>query len=87
MVDVDFYSFRRLLKEATQRGGRIDKRDTQRWNAYVKEHKVNEVAARAIAATRFDSPTPVIIELGGEGDGLYVYSDIEEGCLRLVYRD
>ena len=87
MIDVDYYSFRQLLKEATDRGGRIEKRDSDRWDAYVKEHKVNEVAARAIAASRFDSPTSVIIHLGGEGDGLYVYSDIEEGCLRLVYRD
>ncbi|MEX0731304.1 MAG: hypothetical protein WED00_15825 [Aquisalimonadaceae bacterium] len=87
MIDVDYYSFRQLLKQATDRGGRIEKRDTERWNAYIKEHKINEVGARAIAATRFDSPTSVIIALGGEGDGLYVYSDMEEGCLRLVARD
>lgn len=87
MIDVDYYDFRQLLKQATDRGGRIEKRDKERWNAYVKEHKINEVAAHAIAATRFDSPTSVIIELGGEGDGLYVYSDLEEGCLRLVARD
>jgi hypothetical protein len=86
MVDVDYYSFRQLLKEATDRGGRIETRDTERWNAYIKTHKLNATAARAIAATRFDAPESVIIDLGGEGDGLYVYSDLEEGCLRLVYQ-
>ncbi len=87
MVDVDYYSFRQLLKQAADRGGRIEKRDTERWNAYVKEHNINETGARAIAATRFDAPTSVIIDLGGERDGLYVYSDMEEGCLHLVYGD
>lgn len=86
MVDVDYYSFRQLLKEATDRGGRIETRDTERWNTYIKTHKLNATAARAIAATRFDSPDSVIIDLGGDRDGLYVYSDLEEGCLHLEYQ-
>lgn len=87
MVEVDYYSFRQLLREAADRGGRIEKRDTQRWQEYVKTHNINEVGATAIARTRFEEPTPVIIELGGERDGLYIYSDLEEGCLRLVLQD
>ncbi|MCO6440098.1 MAG: hypothetical protein J5I81_03215 [Nitrococcus mobilis] len=87
MVEVDYYSFRQLLREAVTRGGRVEKCDTQRWNAYVKQHKINEVGATTIAHTRFDAPTPVIIDLGSERDGLYFYSDLEEGCLRLVFQD
>ncbi len=84
MIDVDYYSFRQLLRQATDRGGRVEKRDAERWQGYIKNHNINEVGARAIAASRFDSVTPVIIDLGGETDGLYFYSDMEEGCLRLI---
>lgn len=84
IVDVDYYGFRQLLREAADRGGRIEKRDASRWAEYVKEHRINEVAAMAIARNRFESPTPVIIALGGEQDGLYIFDDLEEGCVRLV---
>lgn len=87
MVEVDYYSFRQLLREAANRGGRIEKRDAKRWNEYVRTNNINEVGATAIARRRFDEPTPVIINLGGQRDGLYLYSDIEEGCLRLVLQD
>lgn len=87
MVEVKYYSFRQLLREAAKRGGRVEKRDTQRWNAYVREHRINEVGATTIARERFDEPVPVIIDLGGEQDGLYFYSDLEEGCLRLIFQD
>lgn len=84
MIEVDYYNFRQLLKEATNRGARIDKRDKRRWEAYIKEHNLNEVSATAIARSRFEEPTPVIVDLGRDQDGLYLYSDLEEGCLHLV---
>jgi len=86
MIDVDYYSFRQLFKKATDLGGRIEKRDRTRWDAYIKAHNINEVGAIAIASNRFDAPQTVIIDLGGEDDGLYVFSDIEEGCLHLIYQ-
>ena len=85
MIGVDYYSFRQLLKAATDRGRRIEKRERTRWDAYVKTHQINEVAAIAIASKRFDDPQAVIIDLGGDHDGLYIFSDLEEGCLRLTY--
>jgi hypothetical protein len=85
MIDVDYYSFRQLLKKAADLGRRIEKRDRARWDAYVKAHNVNEVGALAIASKRFDDPQSVILDLGGEHDGLYVFSDLEEGCLHLTY--
>lgn len=87
MIDVDYYSFRQLFKRATDLGCRIEKRDRERWDAYVKAHNINEIGATAIASSRFDSPESVIIDLGGEHDGLYVFSDMEEGCLHLVFQD
>lgn len=87
MVDVDYYRFRRLLRAANDAGGRIEKRDANRWKAYVAEHNINEVGATAIANSHFESVTPVIIDMGGEDDGLYLYSDIEESALCLVMND
>lgn len=86
MIDVDYYSFRQLFKKATDLGRRIEKRDRTRWDAYIKTHNINEVGATAIASSRFEAPQSVIIDLGGEHDGLYVFSDLEEGCLRLIYQ-
>lgn len=85
MIDVDYYSFRQLLKKASDLGQRIEKRERVRWDAYVKAHQINEVGAVAIASKRFDDPQSVIIDMGGEHDGLYVFSDLEEGCLRLTH--
>jgi hypothetical protein len=85
MIDVDYYSFRQLLKKASDLGHRIEKRERARWDAYVKAHHINEVGAIAIASKRFDNPQSIIIDMGGEQDGLYVFSDLEEGCLHLTY--
>lgn len=87
IVVVDYYRLRRLLREANNAGGRIEKRDAVRWKAYIAEHNLNEVAATSIARSHFESPTPVIIDMGEEDDGLYFYSDIEESALCLVTRD
>lgn len=84
MVEVNYYNFRQLLREAADRGALIDKRAQVRWQAYIKVHNLNEVAAMVIARSRFEKPTPVIVDLGSAQDGLYLYSDLEEGCLRLV---
>jgi hypothetical protein len=53
----------------------------------VKDNKINEVAATAIARQKFEGAIPVIISEGAATDGLYFYSKDEEGCLRLVSLD
>lgn len=87
MIDVDYYRFRRLLRAANDVNGRIEKRDAGRWKSYIAQHNINEVGATAIANTHFDTATPVIIDMGGADDGLYLYSDIEESALCLVMQD
>jgi hypothetical protein len=42
------------------------------------------IAASAIASSKFERPTPVIIDEGRDTDGLYFYSRLEEPCIRLV---
>lgn len=83
VVDFDYYQFIGLLRRATDAGKRIDKSDTQRWTDYIKSNGINEVAASAIARQKFENVVPVIIDEGLESDGLYFYSNNDEGCLRL----
>jgi hypothetical protein len=83
VVDYDYYQFLRMLQRAGNAGGRIEKSDS-RWADYVRENKINEVAATAIARQKFENATPVIIAEGSETDGLYFYSKDDEACLRLM---
>jgi len=83
VVEYDYYQFLRILQRAGNAGQRIDKTDS-RWGEYVRENKINEVAATAIARQKFENATPVIIAEGGETDGLYFFSKDDEACLRLT---
>ena len=83
VVEYDYYQFLRMLQRAGNAGQRIDKSDS-RWGEYVRQNKINEVAATAIARQKFESATPVIIAEGNDTDGLYFYSKDDEACLRLT---
>jgi hypothetical protein len=83
VVEFDYYQFLRILQRAGNAGQRIDKSDS-RWGEYVREKKINEVAATAIARQKFEKSTPVIIAEGNDTDGLYFYSKDDEACLRLT---
>lgn len=86
VVEFDYYQFLTLMRRAGDSGARIERSDA-RWAGYVKDNKINEVAATAIARQKFESAIPVIIAEGAATDGLYFYSRDEEGCLRLVNLD
>ena len=83
VVDFDYYQFLRILQRASAAGHRIDKVDS-RWGDYVRNNKINEVAATAIARQKFENATAVIIAEGVDTDGLYFYSKNDEACLRLT---
>jgi len=83
VVDFDYYQFLRIMQRAGNAGQRIDKTDA-RWADYVRQHKINEVAATAIARQKFEKVTSVIIAEGSDSDGLYFYSRDDEACLKLV---
>jgi hypothetical protein len=83
VVDFDYYQFLRILQRAASNSQRIDKTDS-RWADYVRDNKINEVAATAIARQKFEKPVAVIIAEGTDSDGLYFYSKDDEACLRLT---
>jgi hypothetical protein len=87
VVEYDYYQFISMMRRATNAGARIEKADGKRWDDYVKNKGINEIAATAIARQKFEGAVAVIIDEGLETDGLYFYSKNEEGCLRLVPLD
>ncbi len=87
VVEYDYYQFISMMRRATNAGARIEKADGARWEDYVKNKGINEIAATAIARQKFEGAVAVIIDEGLETDGLYFYSKNEEGCLRLVPLD
>jgi hypothetical protein len=87
VVEYDYYQFLNQLRRATDSGRRIDKSDAERWSKYISAKTINEIAATAIAKQKFERAVPVILDEGRETDGLYFFSQHEEGCLRLVAMD
>ena len=87
VVDYDYYQFLNALRRATDSGKRIDKSDRERWASYISARTINEIAATAIAKQKFERAVPVILDEGRDTDGLYFFSQQEEGCLRLVSID
>lgn len=87
MIQTDYYGFRQLYREALGRGAAISQTDDSRWRDYIAAHSINEFGALAIARGRMSGPVPVIVALGEDRDGFYVYSEDDEICLRLVFQD
>jgi hypothetical protein len=83
VVEFDYYQFLRIMQRAGNCGMRLEKSDA-RWGDYVRDNKINEVAATAIARQKYEGAVPVIIAEGSDSDGLYFYSRDDEACLRLV---
>ena len=81
IVEVNYFEFKRALERARDSGNRIEKSDKPRWDAYLKENKINEVAMMHWGKSRFDSVVGVIID-GGQWEGFYVYSAQEEAVLK-----
>jgi len=83
IVEVNYFEFKKHLQEAADAGNRIEKTDKARWTAYVKQHKVNDVAMAHAGKVRYSKVVSVIID-GGPWIGFYVYSPEEEAVLKWV---
>ena len=84
IVDVDYYELKNQLAKAIALNGRIQRRDTDRWNEYLRRHKVNEASMMHWGRSKFDQVEGVIIDCGSDWDGFYVYSVDQEAALKWV---
>ena len=87
IVAVDYYEFTKNLRKAADNGTRIEKSQKEKWEAYVAEHKINEIAMHSWGRSKFGGSTPVIIDSGSDADGYYVYSKDEEAALKWAWEE
>ncbi|HYC56975.1 MAG TPA: hypothetical protein VEL28_18725 [Candidatus Binatia bacterium] len=84
---MDYFEFLQALREAERANAVIQPTDQERWEAYVAAHTINQVAALAIGRGRMTDPAALILEVPADRQGLYIYSENDEVCLRLVFQD
>ena len=84
MKEVNYYEFQVHLREATDKGCRIEKSQTESWKKYIRENDIKEIAALTIGKLQFEKVTPVIINCGQSWDGFYVYSIDAEAVLKYI---
>ena len=84
IVEVDYFQLRDKLRAATTAGKRIDRTDRARWDTYLRDHAIDEVAVQAWAKVKFQRGKPilVIVDQGDRFDGLYAYSEGDEAALK-----
>ena len=84
ITSVNYDRFREELRRAAATGAEITTSDRERWSAWVKAHQVREAAFKSVAGRQFGSTRPVIIDEPGEWGGYFIYTEIEQACLKWV---
>jgi len=86
ILEVDYFAFKDRLKSVSGLGGRIEKTDKDRWDAFVKANNVNVITMQAWAKVKFvtGKTRMIIISSGNDWDGFYAYSDEDEAALKWV---
>jgi hypothetical protein len=84
IVEVDYYQLVEKMKRASDAKCLIERKDKERWNAYIAEHGVRETSLEAFGKVKFMAGKPqlVAIDQGGTWDGCYVYSSEDEAALK-----
>ena len=84
IVEVDYYQLVEKMKRASDAKRLIEKKDKEKWKAYITEHKVRETSLQAFGKVKFMSGPPrlVAIDLGESWDGCYAFSKEDEAALK-----
>ena len=84
IVEQNYFEFSSALRAAADSGTRLEPRDKERWQAYVKENRIQEAAFRSLADKKYEGMQPVIIAEEGPWQGYYMYTTSEEAVLKWV---
>ncbi len=84
IVEVDYYQLVDKMKRAADAKCLIERKDKEKWKAYITEHKVKETSLQAFGKVKFMSGPPqlVAIDQGGDWDGCYAFSKDDEAALK-----
>jgi hypothetical protein len=84
IVEQNYFEFLSALRAAADNRERIEPSDKDRWKAFVTENRIQEAAFKSLAGKKFDELTSVIIDTDGPWKGYYLYTNVEEACLKWV---
>ena len=84
IVEQNYFEFSSALREASDRGNKLEPRDKVNWKAWVAEHRVQEAAFKSLADKKYEGMKPVIINEDGAWGGYYMYTIDEEAVLKWV---
>ena len=84
IVEQNYFEFSAALRDASDTGNKIEPSDKERWKEFVKEHRIQEAAFKSLADKKFEDMMPVIIDNDTPWKGYYLYTTVEEACLKWV---
>lgn len=82
IVERSYFEFKSALQRAADQGTRIEPKDKVRWKAWVRANKVQEAAFKTLASRKFEEVRSVIIDDDSDWGGYYIYTTVEEACLK-----
>ena len=85
IIEINYQEFLSTLQRATNSNKKIDVTDKERWDKFVREHKIPEagMAVKAQAGAMSGTKTKaVIIDGFGKADGYYMYAPADLFCLK-----
>ncbi|MEL7451379.1 MAG: hypothetical protein AAFN78_19365 [Pseudomonadota bacterium] len=89
IVEANYYTFKKRLQTAVDKGNRIERTDKEAWSQYIQSNKINDIAMLSWGKLKFaiGKPTLVVIDDDSDWAGFYAYSDEDESCLKWVRPD
>jgi len=84
IFEVNYQEFLAILRRATSLQKKIDPADKERWERYVRQHKVPEagMAVKARSGAMSGKTKAVIVDGAGKDDGYYLYAPEDLFCLK-----
>jgi hypothetical protein len=91
IVEVDYYQLVEKMKRAADKKCLIERKDKEKWKAYITAHGVKETSLEAFGKVKFMAGKPQLIAIDqGDGDawdGCYAFSKEDEAALKWSYVD
>jgi hypothetical protein len=77
------------MKRAADAKCLIERKDKEKWKAYITAHGVKETSLEAFGKVKFMNGKPqlVAIDQGSTWDGCYAFSNEDEAALKWSYVD
>lgn len=84
IIEINYPEFMAILRRATISKAKIDISEKDRWEKFVREHKIPEagMAVKASSGAMSGKTKAVIIDGLGKADGYYIYSSEDVYCLK-----